>query len=74
MMMLMRPPDIWKEKFKNKRKKKENPVDESKQPLVAENSAPVPVSREIKFLKKDEKWNSVRSLQEDINKNFDTVI
>jgi hypothetical protein len=73
-MALMRPPSSWKAKFRNKKSIKVNDqLDENKKLLVPGNSLPGP--REIQVLKRGEKWNSCRSLQEDDrNKNLDLVI
>ncbi|XP_011501502.1 PREDICTED: monocarboxylate transporter 14 [Ceratosolen solmsi marchali] len=70
-MALMRPPSNWKAKFRNKKSIKDNEqLDQTKKLLVPENSQPGP--REIKVLKRGEKWNSCRSLQDDDrNKNLD---
>ncbi|XP_001599963.1 monocarboxylate transporter 14 [Nasonia vitripennis] len=73
-MALMRPPSSWSKKFQNRKlktKHEEEPIDEAKKPLVPVNSLPNP--RELDNLKKSEKWNSCRSLQEEDRTNNATL-
>ncbi|XP_058800838.1 monocarboxylate transporter 14-like isoform X2 [Phymastichus coffea] len=63
-MALMKPPAIWKAKIRARKSTKENTLAEEREELLSTaNSQPKP--REVDVLKKNEKWNSTRSLQEE---------